>query len=157
MPVYEQLVGPISMSAHQGNMGGVELLDQVAGLKRAAEHVGYLDLKRVAITGWSYGRCGWDHFLFHLSPPPLPPHLPSSSCSSFLLSPPPRPSSSFSSSSPPPLFFPSPLLPLILSSPLLLSSLLLLLSALGGYMALMGLAKFPDVFKVHNTEYLSFV
>lgn len=46
------------MSAHQGHMGGVELLDQVAGLKRAAEHVGYLDLKRVAITGWSYGRCG---------------------------------------------------------------------------------------------------
>lgn len=46
------------MSAHQGHMGGVELLDQVAGLKQAAEHVGYLDLKRVAITGWSYGRCG---------------------------------------------------------------------------------------------------
>ena len=38
-------------------MGGVELSDQVAGLRRAAEHVGYLDLTRVAITGWSYGTC----------------------------------------------------------------------------------------------------
>lgn len=38
-------------------MGHVELRDQVAGLKRAAECVGYLDLTRVAITGWSYGMC----------------------------------------------------------------------------------------------------
>ena len=149
--MFEQLV---CASVHQGHMGSVELLDQVAGLKQAAEHVGYIDLKRVAITGWSYGRCGrlWiGSLLFHLSPsypPPFLPHFVFSSSSPPLLLP---------SSSPPPLFSsssssspsPSPLLPLYLLF------LFFLLSSPGGYMALMGLAKFPDVFKVRNIDYLS--
>ena len=36
-------------------MGNVEVFDQVVGLKRAADTVDYIDLARVAITGWSYG------------------------------------------------------------------------------------------------------
>ena len=35
--------------------GHIEVEDQVTGLKHAAETVGYIDLNRVAITGWSYG------------------------------------------------------------------------------------------------------
>ena len=37
-------------------MGSVEIDDQVAGLEAAAKAVPYIDLKRVAISGWSYGR-----------------------------------------------------------------------------------------------------
>ena len=168
-------------------MGSVELLDQVAGLKQAAEHVGYLDLKRVAITGWSYGRCGrlWiGSLLFHSSPSYSPSF--SSSPSLLLLFfllffpyPSSFPSLLLFSSSPPPLLFSSPSLlllplssppppPLLLSFPssspsppsllpLYLLFLFFLLSSPGGYMALMGLAKFPDVFKVRNIDYLSFV
>lgn len=39
----------------QGHMGGVEVEDQVEGLQYAARLTGYIDLSRVAITGWSYG------------------------------------------------------------------------------------------------------
>ena len=37
-------------------MGGVEVQDQVEGLRHAAAEVGYIDLARVAVVGWSYGR-----------------------------------------------------------------------------------------------------
>ena len=37
-------------------MGGVEVQDQVEGLHIAAKEANYLDLNRVAIVGWSYGR-----------------------------------------------------------------------------------------------------
>jgi dipeptidyl aminopeptidase/acylaminoacyl peptidase len=36
-------------------MGHVELEDQVAGLQAAAQIAPFIDLTRVAITGWSYG------------------------------------------------------------------------------------------------------
>ena len=36
-------------------MGRVEVQDQVAGLQHAAAEVGYIDLARVAVAGWSYG------------------------------------------------------------------------------------------------------
>ena len=41
-------------------MGHVELEDQVAGLQAAAQIAPFIDLTRVAITGWSYGitQCG---------------------------------------------------------------------------------------------------
>ena len=41
-------------------MGVVETQDQVAGVQHAAQEVGYIDLTRVAITGWSYGECIWE-------------------------------------------------------------------------------------------------
>lgn len=37
-------------------MGKLEVEDQVKGLEAAAETVGYLDLNRVAVIGWSYGQ-----------------------------------------------------------------------------------------------------
>ncbi|KAK4882354.1 hypothetical protein RN001_005673 [Aquatica leii] len=39
----------------RGRMGTVELSDQVEVLKWLADSLGYIDLKRVAIHGWSYG------------------------------------------------------------------------------------------------------
>ncbi len=36
-------------------MGRLEVDDQVTGLSAAASAVGYIDLSRVAISGWSYG------------------------------------------------------------------------------------------------------
>lgn len=36
-------------------MGTVELADQVEVLKILAEQLGYIDMNRVAIYGWSYG------------------------------------------------------------------------------------------------------
>lgn len=36
-------------------MGTVELTDQVEVLKLLAEQLGYIDMDRVAIHGWSYG------------------------------------------------------------------------------------------------------
>ena len=40
-------------------MGHLEVDDQVTGLMAAAEASGYVDTSRVAVTGWSYGRCGY--------------------------------------------------------------------------------------------------
>lgn len=37
-------------------MGTVELKDQVEVLKWLSESLGYIDLNRVAIHGWSYGK-----------------------------------------------------------------------------------------------------
>lgn len=37
-------------------MGAVELKDQVEVLKWLSDTLGYLDLSRVAIHGWSYGK-----------------------------------------------------------------------------------------------------
>ena len=82
-------------------MGYVEIRDQVCGLRHAADQLEFLDLQRVAIVGWSYGRLAGGR--------PSSPALPPSS---------------------------SPYLPL--------------LPPAGGYMALMGLAREPDVFKVHT-------
>lgn len=45
-------------------MGELEVADQVRGLQQAAREVDYLDQKRVAIVGWSYGKVA------SLSPPP---------------------------------------------------------------------------------------
>lgn len=39
-------------------MGTVELSDQVEVLKWLAASLGYIDLSRVAIHGWSYGKFG---------------------------------------------------------------------------------------------------
>lgn len=39
----------------KGKMGTVELKDQVEVLRWLAESLGYIDLDRVAIHGWSYG------------------------------------------------------------------------------------------------------
>ncbi|XP_058824779.1 dipeptidyl peptidase 9 [Topomyia yanbarensis] len=39
----------------RGRMGTVELSDQVEVLKMLAEQLGYIDMDRVAIHGWSYG------------------------------------------------------------------------------------------------------
>lgn len=36
-------------------MGVFEIQDQVLGVKAASDIVDYIDLNRVAITGWSYG------------------------------------------------------------------------------------------------------
>ena len=36
-------------------MGTVEIADQVAGLEYLASTLGFIDLNRVAIHGWSYG------------------------------------------------------------------------------------------------------
>ena len=36
-------------------MGSIEVEDQVAGLKAAAEVADYIDLERVGVYGWSYG------------------------------------------------------------------------------------------------------
>ena len=36
-------------------MGLFEIQDQVLGVKAASDIVDYIDLNRVAITGWSYG------------------------------------------------------------------------------------------------------
>ena len=37
-------------------MGTVELDDQVEALRILAEQLGYIDMDRVAIHGWSYGK-----------------------------------------------------------------------------------------------------
>lgn len=37
-------------------MGRVELADQVEVLNILAKELGYIDMKRVAIHGWSYGK-----------------------------------------------------------------------------------------------------
>lgn len=89
----------------QGHMGELEVRDQVRGLRQAAQEVDYLDLKRVAIVGWSYGK----------APPPPPLSL--------LL--------------PLPLLLPCPSPHTHTPCP-----------RAGGYMALMGLAREPQVFKV---------
>ena len=39
----------------QRQFGKVEVEDQVLALKAAAQAVDYIDLNRVAVTGWSYG------------------------------------------------------------------------------------------------------
>lgn len=36
-------------------MGRVELADQVEVLKKLADDLGYIDMDRIAIHGWSYG------------------------------------------------------------------------------------------------------
>lgn len=36
-------------------MGQVELTDQVDALRILAEQLGYIDMNRIAIHGWSYG------------------------------------------------------------------------------------------------------
>ena len=36
-------------------MGTVEIADQVEGLKYLASSLGFIDMERVAIHGWSYG------------------------------------------------------------------------------------------------------
>ena len=36
-------------------MGTVEIADQVEGLKYLASSLGFVDMERVAIHGWSYG------------------------------------------------------------------------------------------------------
>ena len=57
-------------------MGGVELEDQVCGLQRAAEEVDYIDLSRVAVVGWSYGRSVCVYVSVSLSFPIMKPsHL----------------------------------------------------------------------------------
>lgn len=38
-------------------MGTVELKDQVEVLRWLSDTLGYIDLNRVAIHGWSYGKC----------------------------------------------------------------------------------------------------
>lgn len=43
----------------KGKMGTVELKDQVEVLRWLAETLGYIDLQRVAIHGWSYGKSGF--------------------------------------------------------------------------------------------------
>ena len=43
------------LSPVQEYMGRVEVADQVRGLQRAAAVTGFIDLERVAVTGWSYG------------------------------------------------------------------------------------------------------
>ena len=46
----------IIFGAHtQRQFGKVEVDDQVMALKAAACTVDYIDLNRVAVTGWSYG------------------------------------------------------------------------------------------------------
>ena len=50
-------------------MGELEVRDQVRGLQQAAQEVDYLDQKRVAIVGWSYGEASL------LLPLPPPPHI----------------------------------------------------------------------------------
>ena len=43
----------------QRRFGKVEVEDQVLALKAAAQAADYIDLTRVAVTGWSYGEgCG---------------------------------------------------------------------------------------------------
>jgi len=37
-------------------MGQVELTDQVDALRILADQLGYIDMDRVAIHGWSYGK-----------------------------------------------------------------------------------------------------
>ena len=39
----------------KGHLGQVEVEDQVAGLEHVASTYGIIDMKRVAIEGWSYG------------------------------------------------------------------------------------------------------
>lgn len=39
----------------QGRMGLIEVQDQVLGVKTACEIVDFIDVNRIAITGWSYG------------------------------------------------------------------------------------------------------
>lgn len=51
----------------KGKMGTVELKDQVEVLRWLAESLGYIDLDRVAIHGWSYGEnqnTYTEHFFF---------------------------------------------------------------------------------------------
>ena len=46
----------VAFESHiKGRMGQVEIQDQVEVLQWLAETRGYIDLKRVAIHGWSYG------------------------------------------------------------------------------------------------------
>ncbi|KAJ6635497.1 Dipeptidyl peptidase 8 [Pseudolycoriella hygida] len=46
----------VSFESHlRGKMGQVELADQVAVLKILADQLGFIDLNRVGIHGWSYG------------------------------------------------------------------------------------------------------
>lgn len=40
-------------------MGQVELHDQVSVLKYLSNQLGYIDMDRVAIHGWSYGKFLW--------------------------------------------------------------------------------------------------
>ena len=40
----------------QYRMGSVEVEDQVNGIKAASSIVSYIDLTRVGIIGWSYGK-----------------------------------------------------------------------------------------------------
>lgn len=55
-------------------MGELEVADQVRGLQQAAREVDYLDQKRVAIVGWSYGKVASPpHTRTH--PPTLLAHL----------------------------------------------------------------------------------
>lgn len=47
----------VSFESHlRGKMGQVELADQVAVLKILADQLGFIDLNRVGIHGWSYGK-----------------------------------------------------------------------------------------------------
>lgn len=48
--------GVLFESHLKGRMGTVELNDQVEVLKWLAETLNYIDLNRVAIHGWSYGK-----------------------------------------------------------------------------------------------------
>jgi len=41
-----------------GRMGTVEIEDQVEGLKYLASSLGFIDMDRVAIHGWSYSLLG---------------------------------------------------------------------------------------------------
>ena len=38
-----------------GRMGTVEIADQIEGLEYLSSTLGYIDMNRVAIHGWSYG------------------------------------------------------------------------------------------------------
>lgn len=40
----------------RGRMGTVELQDQVEVLEKLAHDLGYIDMNRIAIHGWSYGK-----------------------------------------------------------------------------------------------------
>jgi len=46
----------------RGRMGQVELTDQVDALRILSDQLGYIDMDRIAIHGWSYGK-SWNNLL----------------------------------------------------------------------------------------------
>lgn len=78
----------------RGRMGQVELTDQVDALRILSDQLGYIDMERVAIHGWSYGNYSKEIMNFRLD----------------------------------------------MYNTIILSA--------GGYLSLMGLVQYPDIFKV---------